>query len=72
MSVSLRMLRTVPGSVNGRDVSTYEAGQCYELPDDGPAGLAGVFLREGWAARVAPEPVEAAPEKPARRSRRRE
>jgi len=73
--LSLRMTRTVDGSLNGRDARTYQAGECYDLPDDGPQGLAGVFLREGWAELVveaAPEPAaETAPVPPVKRSRRR-
>lgn len=51
-SVVLRMTRTVDGSLNGRECCTYRTGEVYELPDQGPEGLASVFLREGWAERV--------------------
>lgn len=54
-SVVLRMSRTVDGSLNGRECRTYQAGEVYELPDQGPGGLADVFLREGWAERVVAE-----------------
>lgn len=50
--IRLRMTQTVDGSLDGRRCQTYEAGQEYELPDQGPGGLADVFLREGWAERV--------------------
>lgn len=50
----LRMTQTIDGSLNGRDVTTYQAGSTYELPDQGPGGLADVFLREGWAEEVQP------------------
>lgn len=47
--IHLRMAKTVDGSLDGRQCRTYEAGEAYELPDQGPGGLADVFLREGWA-----------------------
>jgi hypothetical protein len=56
----VRMTQTIEGSVDGVNVRTYREGETYRLPDDGPAGLAGVFVREGWAVPVeepAPEPA---------------
>lgn len=52
--IHLHMTRTVDGSLNGRDTQTYVAGSTYELPDQGPGGLADVFLREGWAEEIKP------------------
>lgn len=65
--VTLTMTRTVDGSLNGRDVTTYRQGETYSLPDQGPQGLAAVFLREGWAVPAAPAPPSPppAPEPPA-------
>lgn len=59
--LQLRMLSTRDGSLNGRDTRTYQAGETYELPDQGEGGLAEVFLREGWAERAEPgweQPLE--------------
>lgn len=53
----IKMLQTIPGSLDGRTVTDYLQGAEYELPDQGAAGLLAVFLREGWAREVSVEPV---------------
>lgn len=68
----LIMLCTQTGSLNGRDLLTFTAGQEYDLPEhlpDGSPGLGTVFLREGWAQEVPPEPEPVT--RPRGRGRRR-
>lgn len=44
----IRMTASKMGSVDGLSTMLYKAGEKYDLPAD-HNGLAGVFLREGWA-----------------------
>lgn len=57
----IRMTCTKPGSLDGRTCIDYQEGQEYDLPDQGPEGLAAVFLREGWAELVEVPVVAADP-----------
>lgn len=51
--MKIRMLKTMPGSVDGTAVRDYEAGQDYDLTATaGARDLAAVFVREGWAEPV--------------------
>lgn len=60
----LRILKTQDGSLNGRDTQTYRAGETHELPCGAPGDLGSVFVREGWALPVEPEPMSEAPSVP--------
>lgn len=71
----LRILKTMDGSLNGRDVQTFRAGEAYELPCGTPGDLGSVFVREGWAepaeAPTVPAPVSEAPQVPGTGRRKR-
>lgn len=60
----LQTMEGCPGGATGPRTFTYRQGNQYDLADDGPDSLAGVFLREGWAKLVSgtdpnTEPAEA-------------
>jgi hypothetical protein len=55
----IRMLRHQYGSPDGVTLLVYEQGHEYDLSGGERAlDLAAVFVREGWAVEVKPEPVE--------------
>lgn len=54
----IRMNERRTGSPDGQHVYTYEAGETYSADSMPPVDddLAQVFVREGWAEEVKPEP----------------
>lgn len=66
--MKIRMLRHQYGSPDGSSLLIYEEGRQYDLTGtERERDLAAVFVREGWAVEVKPEPVveaKAQPEAP--------
>jgi hypothetical protein len=57
--MKIRMLKAVPGSVDGIRVHLYEAGTEHDLSTSrGSVALAAVFVAEGWAEDLSATPAD--------------
>ena len=65
--MKIKMLSTQKGSIDGIHLATYEAGSVHAMSaSKGERELSAVFIREGWAIEVPPDPPETpAQEQPA-------
>lgn len=55
--MKIKMLSTQKGSIDGIHLAVYETGSVHDLRSSkGERELATVFVREGWAVEVPPDP----------------